>query len=61
MSFSVSCERSGLEYAAVRLWSQPRALAHPAFSGLFREIVRFLRTGRTPSRSAPRARRSATT
>lgn len=44
MSFSVSCERSGLEYAAVRLWSQPRALAHPLFPGLIREIVRFLRT-----------------
>ena len=24
MSFSVSCARSGLEYSAVRLWSQPR-------------------------------------
>ena len=44
MSFSVSCERSGLEYAAVRLWSQPRALAHPVFLGLLREIVRFLRS-----------------
>ena len=44
MSFSVSCARSGLEYSAVRLWSQPRALAHPVFPGLLREIVRFLRT-----------------
>ncbi len=44
MSFSVSCARSGLEYSAVRLWSQPRALAHPLFPGLLREIVRFLRT-----------------
>ena len=44
MSFSVSCERTGLEYAAVRLWSQPRALVHPAFARLLREIIRFLRT-----------------
>ena len=45
MSFSVVCERHGLEYSAVRLWQQPRALVHPGFAGLLREIVRFLRTG----------------
>ena len=45
MSFSVVCERHGLEYSAVRLWQQPRALVHPGFAGLLRDIVRFLRTG----------------
>lgn len=44
MSFAVSSPDAGLEYSAVRLWSQPRALAHPLFPGLLREIVRFLRT-----------------
>ena len=44
MSFSVSAPEQGLEYSAVRLWSQPRALVHPRFPGLLREIVRFLRT-----------------
>jgi predicted NAD/FAD-binding protein len=45
MSFAVSCPSSGLEYSAVRLWSQPRTLLDPVVRGLFREIVRFLRTG----------------
>lgn len=45
MSFAVSCPSSGLEYSAVRLWSQPRALMNPAVLALFREVVRFLRTG----------------
>ena len=45
MSFAVSCPSSGLEYSAVRLWSQPRALTNPAVLGLFREVIRFLRTG----------------
>lgn len=45
MSFSVVCERHGLEYSAVRLWQQPHALVHPGFAGLLRDIVRFLRTG----------------
>lgn len=46
MSFAVSCPSSGIEYSAVRLWTQPRALANPAVIGLFREVIRFLRTGR---------------
>lgn len=45
MSFAVSCPSSGLEYSAVRLWSQPRTLANPAVLRLFREVIRFLRTG----------------
>jgi predicted NAD/FAD-binding protein len=45
MSFSVSCERCRLEYAGVRLWSQPAAFARPGFARLVGEIVRFLRTG----------------
>jgi predicted NAD/FAD-binding protein len=45
MSFAVSCERCRLEYSAVRLWSQPRALMRPAMARLLAEIVRFLRTG----------------
>ena len=55
MSFSVVCERHGLEYSAVRLWQQPRALVHPGFAGLLREIVRFLRTAAGRARGAPRA------
>ena len=45
MSFAVSCPSSGLEYSAVRLWSQPRALVNPAVLALFREVIRFLRNG----------------
>lgn len=45
MSFAVSCPSSGFEYSAVRLWSQPRTLVNPAVLGLFREVIRFLRTG----------------
>lgn len=47
MSFAVSCAASGIEYSAVRLWSQPRALLNPAVLGLFREVIRFLRTGQS--------------
>ena len=45
MSFAVSSPSTGLEYSAVRLWSQPRALLNPTVLGLFREVVRFLRSG----------------
>ena len=47
MSFAVSCPTSGFEYSAVRLWSQPRAVLNPAVLGLFREVIRFLRTGQS--------------
>jgi uncharacterized protein len=46
MSFGVSCRRCGVEYSAVRLWTQPRALASPRMLRLLREIVRFMRHGR---------------
>jgi len=46
MSFAVSCPSTGFEYSAVRLWAQPRTLVNPAVLGLFREVIRFLRTGR---------------
>lgn len=47
MSFGVSCRACGVEYSAVRLWSQPRALASPRMLRLLREIVRFMRHGRS--------------
>ncbi len=46
MSFGVSCRRCGVEYSAVRLWTQPRALASPRTARMLREVVRFMRTGR---------------
>jgi predicted NAD/FAD-binding protein len=45
MSFAVSCARHRLEYSAVRLWTQPRALMSPGMARLLGEVVRFLRTG----------------
>jgi predicted NAD/FAD-binding protein len=45
MSFGVSCARCRLEYSAVRLWTQPRAMVRPVMARLLVEIVRFLRTG----------------
>jgi predicted NAD/FAD-binding protein len=45
MSFGVSCRACGVEYSAVRLWSQPRQLASPRMLRLLAEIVRFLRQG----------------
>jgi predicted NAD/FAD-binding protein len=47
MSFAVSCPSAGLEYSAVRLWSQPRALLNPTVLALLVEVIRFLRTGHT--------------
>jgi uncharacterized protein len=44
MSFSVSCERCGLEYSGVRPWSQGANLVRPGFVPLMVEIVRFMRT-----------------
>lgn len=44
MSFSVSCERCGLEYSGRGPWSQGTNLLRPGFLALSREIVRFLRT-----------------
>jgi predicted NAD/FAD-binding protein len=49
MTFSVSCARSGLEYAGRDLsgvFAQRRNLASPEFWLLLREIVRFGRAGR---------------
>lgn len=49
MTFSVSCERSGLEYAGTTLsglFAQRRNLASAEFWTLLREIVRFGRVGR---------------
>ncbi len=46
MSLGVSCRACGVEYSAVRLWTQPRALMSPRMLRLLREIVRFLREGR---------------
>ncbi|MGD9573568.1 MAG: NAD(P)/FAD-dependent oxidoreductase [Thermoleophilia bacterium] len=45
MSFGVSCRRCRVEYSAVRLWTQPRALASPRTARMLREVVRFMRTG----------------
>lgn len=44
MSFSVSCERCGLEYAGRRPFAQARNAVSPRFLRLLAEIVRFLRT-----------------
>lgn len=44
MSFSVSCERCGLEYAGRGPWAQGANLVRPGFLALSREILRFLRT-----------------
>lgn len=49
MSFSVSCARSGLEYAGTNLnglFAQRRNIVRPEFATLLREIVRFGRAGR---------------
>lgn len=49
MSFSVSCERSGLEYAGTSLstlFAQPRNLASPRFLRMLADIVRFNRRAR---------------
>lgn len=46
MSFSVSCERTGLEYAGSNLnalFAQRRNLLHPGFLNMLREILRFNR------------------
>ena len=64
MSFAVSAPSEGVEYSAVRLWSQPRTLMNPVVLGLFREVIRFLRTGQTAleerhARSTPRRLRRA--
>lgn len=44
MSFSVACERCGLEYSGARPWLQGANLMTPSFLPLMREIVRFMRT-----------------
>ncbi|MBK8100812.1 MAG: FAD-dependent oxidoreductase [Planctomycetes bacterium] len=46
MSFSVRCERTGLEYCGSSprtLFAQPRNLLRPAFWGMLRDIVKFHR------------------
>jgi uncharacterized protein len=45
MSFGVSCRRCGVEYSAVGLWRQPRALMSPRMLRLLAQIIRFLREG----------------
>jgi predicted NAD/FAD-binding protein len=48
MSFAVSCERTGLEYAGTSLdalFAQRRNLASPRFWGMLRDILRFHRDG----------------
>lgn len=55
MSFSVSCERTGLEYAGTGfsgLFAQRRNLVRPGFARLLAEIVRFGRLGRRALRAA---------
>ena len=55
MSFSVVCERYRLEYSAVRLWTQPRALVHPGFAAAAaRDRALPAHRARSPSRSATR-------
>src|SRR6476659_6172964 len=51
MSFSVSCERCGLEYSGHRPFAQPRNAASPRFLSLLREIGRWLRTARPEDES----------
>lgn len=46
MSFSVSCERTGLAYNGGSLrgiFAQPRNLLRPAFLGMLRDVLRFFR------------------
>jgi predicted NAD/FAD-binding protein len=44
MSFSVQCERTGLEWSSRALFAQPRNLMRPAFLAMLVDIVRFYRT-----------------
>ncbi len=44
MSFSVSCERCGIEYSGARPWAQPGNLIRPEVARLFAEIARFIRS-----------------
>lgn len=46
MSFSVGCERCGLEYSGRHLFAQRRNTASPRFGALLWEIGRWLRTAR---------------
>ena len=62
MSFSVSCERTGLEYAGTTLsglFAQRRNLVRGEFWNLLREIVRFGRAGRALLRTIPAAEAAA--
>ena len=43
MSFSVSCERCGIEYSGRQLWRQPSLVLDRRVHALLMEIVRFLR------------------
>ncbi len=45
MGFAVSCERCGIEFSGVRLWTQPHAFRTPGFPALLRDVIRFQRTG----------------
>ncbi len=50
MSFSVRCERTGLEYAGggfAEIFAQPRNLLRPSFWGMLRDILRFHRQAPT--------------
>lgn len=44
MSFSVTCDRCGIEYSGARPWAQPANLVRPQVARLFGEIARFIRT-----------------
>lgn len=46
MSFSVQCEKSGLEYASHCLFAQKRNLVRPRFYRMLRDLVRFFRESR---------------
>lgn len=46
MSFSVSCQRCGIEYSGRSLWAQPRTFTDRRLVRLLTEITRFLATAR---------------
>lgn len=50
MSFSVTCERCGIEYSGGRLWRQPRNLISGRQLRLYAEIARFIRRARAEVR-----------
>jgi predicted NAD/FAD-binding protein len=58
MSFSVSCERTGVEYNGTsinRLFAQRRNLARPSFLRMVRDILKFNRLGPAQAAALPGA------